>query len=66
MIDLSHGTGRVEISRTVGRPSLFQRAKLGQFGQAHCDGLTRDPALSCLPPGESLTTTTTFTVVRRH
>jgi hypothetical protein len=106
--------GRVEISRTVGRPALFQRAKLGRFGdlfvapdtslvpgatiearspewttlepfdagelpvgehtieiywtlsQDHCDGLTSDPALSCLPAGESLTTTTTFTVVRRH
>jgi hypothetical protein len=105
--------GHVEITRTVRRPSLFQRAKLGRFGdlfvapdttlvpgatiearspewttlepfdssdlpvgehtieiywtlsEAHCDGLTPDPALSCLPAGESLTTTTTFTVTRR-
>lgn len=32
----------------------------------HCDGFTPDPALSCLPAGESLTTTTTFTVIGRH
>jgi hypothetical protein len=106
--------GRVEITRTVGRPALFQRAKLGQFGDlfvapdttlvpgatiearspewttlepfdagelpagehtieiywtlsaAHCDGFTSDLALSCLPAGESLTTTTTFTVTPRR
>lgn len=35
------------------------------LSEAHCDGFTRDTALSCLPAGETLTTQTTFTVVDR-
>jgi hypothetical protein len=32
----------------------------------HCDGFAPDPVNDCLPAGESLTTSTTFTVVERH
>jgi hypothetical protein len=34
--------------------------------EPHCDGFVPDPTTSCLPAGESLSTTTTFTVVPRH
>jgi hypothetical protein len=100
----------IEITRTVRRPALLERAKLGQFGdlfvapdttllpgvtiaaeasewtslerfdtrtlapgehtidiywtltEPHCDGFAPDPATDCLPAGESLTTSTPFTL----
>jgi hypothetical protein len=36
------------------------------LSEAHCDGISTDPAVSCLAAGESLSTSTTFTVVDRH
>jgi hypothetical protein len=101
----------VVVSRTVRRPALFARARLGRFGdlfvapdttlvpgvtidgrspewttlepfdsrrlgvgehtiniywtltERHCDGFAPDPANNCVPAGESLSTSTTFTVV---
>ena len=104
--------GRVETTRIVRGPALFDHAKLGQFGdlfvapdttlvpgvtieaespewttlepfdsrrlgvgehtiqiywtlaEPHCDGFAADLANNCYPAGETLTTETTFTVVR--
>ena len=104
----------VELTRTVRRPALLARAKLGRFGdlfvapddtlvpgvtidgrspewttlepfdarrlgpgehtidiywtltERHCDGFAPDPVNNCLPAGESLSTSTTFTVTARR
>jgi hypothetical protein len=36
------------------------------FTKQHCDGFTQDAVASCVSPGESLATATTFDVVARH
>lgn len=106
--------GEVEVTRTVRRPALLERAHLGRFGdlfvapdttlvpgvtivgrapewttlepfdsrglapgehtieihwtlsERHCDGFAPDPVGNCLPAGESLSTSTAFTVIDGH